>query len=38
VLAGKWGDDPSRSKDLREAGYDPRLVQAEVNRQARARR
>lgn len=32
VWAGKWGDDPKRSADLKRAGYDPKAVQAEVNR------
>lgn len=32
VLAGKWGNDPERSKSLKAAGYDPAAVQAEVNR------
>ena len=32
VIAGKWGNDPMRSQKLKEAGYDPVAVQAEVNR------
>lgn len=32
VLLGQWGNDPQRSKDLKKAGYDPKAVQAEVNR------
>jgi len=31
VLAGKWGNDPDRSKKLKTAGYDPTEVQAKVN-------
>ena len=31
VLAGKWGNDPDRSKKLKTAGYDPAAVQAKVN-------
>lgn len=32
VIAGKWGNDPSRSNKLRNAGYNPSVVQSEVNR------
>lgn len=32
VLAGKWGNDPERTKKLRAAGYDSTEVQKEVNR------
>lgn len=32
VVAGKWGNNPQRAIDLRNAGYDPVAVQAEVNR------
>lgn len=32
VWAGDWGNDPQRSQRLRDAGYDPAAVQAEVNR------
>ena len=32
VIAHKWGDDPTRSQKLKAAGYDPKAVQAEVNR------
>ena len=32
VIAGKWGNDPQRSRDLSAAGYDAEAVQAEVNR------
>jgi N-acetyl-anhydromuramyl-L-alanine amidase AmpD len=32
VIAGKWGNNPEREQRLRAAGYDPRAVQAEVNR------
>ena len=31
VLAGKWGNDPDRSKKLKAAGYDPAAVQKMVN-------
>lgn len=33
VIAGKWGNEPSRSTKLKAAGYDPAKVQAEVNKQ-----
>lgn len=32
VVAGKWGNGPSRKKRLRAAGYDPAAVQKRVNR------
>lgn len=32
VINRKWGDDPTRSKKLKAAGYDPVAVQKEVNR------
>jgi len=32
VLAGKWGNNPERTKKLTEAGYPAQEVQAEVNR------
>lgn len=32
VIAGKWGVNPSRAINLRNSGYDPVAVQAEVNR------
>lgn len=32
VIAGKWGNGEARKRKLREAGYDPAAVQAEVNR------
>jgi hypothetical protein len=32
VIAGKWGTNPQRAIDLRNAGYDPVAVQSEVNR------
>ena len=32
VMAGKWGNDPQRTKKLEAAGYDAEAVQAEVNR------
>lgn len=38
VWAGKWGDDPERSKKLKAAGYDPSHVQREVNLLAAERR
>lgn len=31
VLAGKWGNDPERSRKLRQAGYNASEVQAAVN-------
>lgn len=31
VLAGKWGNDPERTKRLTAAGYDAKMVQAKVN-------
>jgi hypothetical protein len=31
VLAGKWGNDPSRDTKLKAAGYDPEKVQKKVN-------
>lgn len=33
VIAGKWGNNPQRAKDLAAAGYNADAVQAEVNRQ-----
>lgn len=35
VIAGKWGNNPSRAQRLRAAGYNPAAVQAEVNRRLR---
>lgn len=35
VWRGLWGNDPERSKKLRDAGYDPAHVQREVDRMAR---
>lgn len=32
VIAGKWGNGDERVKKLKAAGYDPKAVQAEVNR------
>lgn len=32
VIAGSWGDNPTRATKLAEAGYDVKAVQAEVNR------
>lgn len=31
VIAGKWGNNPQRAIDLRNAGYDPVAVQSAVN-------
>lgn len=31
VIAGKYGNDPERSKKLKAEGYDPKEVQAKVN-------
>lgn len=31
VIAGKWGNDPQRSMNLRAAGYNPQIVKARVN-------
>lgn len=36
VLAGKYGNDPERSKKLKAEGYNPDEVQAEVNKQLAA--
>lgn len=36
VRNGAWGNDPQRSARLKAAGYDPKAVQAEVNRQSAA--
>lgn len=36
VRNGAWGNDPQRSQKLKAAGYDPKAVQAEVNRQIAA--
>jgi hypothetical protein len=33
VIAGKWGNGPDRVSRLKAAGYDPNVVQAEVNRE-----
>lgn len=33
VIAGKWGNGKDRSKKLKNAGYDPELIQKEVNKQ-----
>lgn len=32
VIAGNWGNGPDRVRRLSAAGYDPKAVQAEVNR------
>lgn len=32
VIAGKYGNDPERSKKLKTEGYDPNAVQAAVNK------
>lgn len=37
VAAGKWGNNPERAKKLKAAGYNPKAVQAEVNRQLGAK-
>ena len=31
VIRGKWGNEPTRSKLLRAAGYNPQMVRAKVN-------
>lgn len=31
VIAGKWGNDPQRSEQLKKAGYDPSTIQGIVN-------
>ena len=31
VIEGKWGNDPTRSRKLKAAGYDPAAVQRRVN-------
>lgn len=31
VIEGVWGNDPERSERLREAGYDPEVIQRVVN-------
>lgn len=33
VIAGKWGNGDTRTSKLKAAGYDPKAVQAEVNKQ-----
>lgn len=33
VIAGKWGNGNSRIRRLKQAGYNPNTVQAEVNKQ-----
>ncbi len=37
VINGKWGNGADREKRLKAAGYDPKTVQAEVNRRLGAR-
>lgn len=37
VINGVWGNDPERSRKLREAGYDPYAVQNAVNDRLKAR-
>jgi hypothetical protein len=32
VIAGKWGNNPSRAANLRAAGYNPDIIQTAVNR------
>ena len=31
VIDGKWGNEPTRSKRLKAAGYDAKAVQKKVN-------
>ena len=38
VIAGKYGNDPERSKKLTAEGYDAKAVQAEVNRMIAAKK
>ena len=33
VIAGEWGDGQERIQALRDRGLNPKVVQAEVNRQ-----
>ena len=33
VIAGEWGDGQERMQALRDRGFNPKVVQAEVNRQ-----
>ena len=33
VIAGEWGDGQERIQALIERGFNPKVVQAEVNRQ-----
>ena len=33
VIAGEWGDGQERIQALRDRGFNPKVVQAEVNRQ-----
>ena len=33
VIAGEWGDSQERIQALRDCGFNPKVVQAEVNRQ-----
>lgn len=35
VRAGKWGNEPARSKNLKAAGYDPVVIQNLVNKMYR---
>jgi len=35
VCNGKWGNDPERSKRLKEAGYNPKAIQKIVNKMMR---
>lgn len=32
VIKGLWGNDPQRSTKLKKAGYDPKRIQALVNK------
>ena len=34
VMAGQWGNDPTRTSKLKAAGYNPSSIQAEVNKLA----
>ena len=33
VIAGEWGDGQERMQALRDRGFTPKVVQADVNRQ-----
>ena len=32
VIAGEWGDGQERMQALRDRGFNPKVIQAEVNR------